>query len=165
MKQRTLVLAGLGIAIAISGLAAAAPALPDEVNKTFKARFPQAQITHVATDVEDGVTVTHIEFTESRVEKTTDIAADGTMLETAAFIPEREVPEAVMKSILKEAAGATLGEIDRVDITHETRDGHVYKLPATVIQYEVQLTKSGSTGEVVVGSDGSVIEAAKWDKK
>ena len=161
--KRTHVLMGLGIAVATSGLVAAAPpALPDAVSKTFKAKFPQAKITEVMSEVEEGVNVYAIEFMDGQSEKAADIAADGTMLETASIIPAKELPEAAMKSILKEAPGATLDTVDRVEITHETRKGYVYKLPATVTQYEVEVTKSNSKGELVVNPDGSVVEPVKW---
>lgn len=163
LKQHAVVLVGLGIAITTSGLAAA-QALPDAVDKTFKSKFPQAKITHQDSAVEEGVTVYAFEFIDGQTEKSADIAADGTMLEIATAIPAKELPEAAMKAVLKEAAGATIVFVDKVEITHETRKGYVYKLPTTVTQYEVQVQKNGAKGEVVVGPDGSVIDAVKWDK-
>lgn len=164
LKPYAFVLMGLGLASAISGIAAAAaPALPDAVDKTFKASFPQAKITEVESEVEDGVTVHVIEFTDGKIEKTADIAADGTMLETTAVIAAAELPEAVMKTIQKEAPGATISTVERVEISNETRQGYTYKLPSVATQYEVKLTKGKSKGETVVGPDGKLIESARWD--
>ena len=165
LKQHILVLMGLGIAIAMSALAAApTPAIPDAVNKTFKEKFPQAKIMWVKSEVEDGVTVYAFAFTNGQTEQSTDIAADGTMLEITYVIQAKELPEAAMKSILKEAPGATLVSVERVEITHDTRHGYVYELPATVTHYEVEMTRKGSKGEVVVTPDGSVVESARWVK-
>ena len=167
LKLRTLVLMGFGMAIGLSGPAAAesTPTPPDAVNKTLKARFPEAKVEHADSEVEDGVTVYSFEFMSGGMSRATDIAADGTMLEIATAIQKKDVPEAAMNSILKEAPGAEIVEVDRVEITHETRDGYVYKLPATVTQYEVEIKKGDAMGEMVVGGDGKVLEPAKWDKK
>ena len=159
-KQRILVLMGLGIAIAMSGLAApaATPALPDAVSKAFQANFPQGKITNVEKEFEDGVTVYAIDFMDGKTEKTADIAADGTVAEIGVVILAKDVPDAAMKTILKEAAGAKIGEIERVEVTHESRNGALQKLPAAVIHYEVELTKKNSEAEMVVSADGTVLE-------
>jgi len=42
-------------------------------------------------------------------------------------------------------------------------DGRVIKLPETVINYAVEITKDGKTAEIVVSPDGTVIESADWN--
>lgn len=136
------------------------PALPDAVSKAFKATFPQGKIADVETEVEDGVSVYSVECADGR---TTTIAADGTVMEIGTPVQASQVPAAAMNAIKKAAGGATIGQIMRVDITHDAENGKLTKLPATVSEYAAELKSRGKTGEVVVGSDGSVVDPVTWE--
>jgi uncharacterized membrane protein YkoI len=136
--------------------------LPALVRKTFEARFPKAEIQKVEAEEEGGVTVYDIEFKDGSTEKETDITADGTMLEFTVVIDAKSVPEAAMTPIKKAAEGAAMKRIERIEITHETKDGKVVKLPKTLTHYAVELTKGTQSAEIVVDSGGKVIEEAKW---
>ena len=166
-KQRSLVLTGLGMAIAMSALVAAPidPAPPEPVLKTFKANFPEAKLTAVVREVEDGVSLYKATFTVGEVGWYAAIAADGTQIETGHYIPEKDVPEVAMKAIRKEAAGTVIVKIARLEVTHDTLDGKVTKLPAPETEYEAQLAKTGSLGYVSIASDGSVVEPLEWEKQ
>ena len=133
--------------------------LPAVVTKTFKKAFPNGEITKLDVDVENGVTVYDIEFKDGKVEKETDITADGTMLESTVVIDAKAVPKAAMAAVAKAAAGATMKRIERVEIAYETKDGKAVKLAKPVTRYAVELTK---TTEVVVNPDGKVVEPANW---
>jgi len=137
--------------------------LPDAVRKTFEANFPKAVIEKVEAEEEGGVTVYDLEFRQGATEKETDIAADGTMLEYTVVINARAVPAAAMTPI-REAArgGATMGRVEEIKISHETKDGKVIKLPRTVTHYAVELKKGNQSAEIVVDPNGKVIEAAKF---
>lgn len=139
---------------------APAPALPDAVSKAFKATFPQGTVADVETEVQDGVTVYSIECSDG---KTASIAADGTVMEIGRPVQASQVPAAVMNAIKKSASGATVGQIERTDITYDTENGKLIKLPAPVAEYTAELKNRGRTGEVVVGSDGSVVEPVTWE--
>jgi hypothetical protein len=138
--------------------------LPAPVRKTFEAKFPKAEIQKVDAEEEGGVTVYDIEFKDGSTEKETDITADGTMLEFTVVIDAKSVPEAAMTPIKKAAEGAraAMKRIERIEITHETKDGKVVKLPKTVTHYAVEMTKGTQSAEIVVDSGGKVIEEAKW---
>jgi hypothetical protein len=136
--------------------------LPEPVKKTFKAQFPKGEMHKLDVDVENGVTVYDIEFKDGATEKETDITADGTMLEYTVVIDEKAVPSAAMKAVLKAADGATLKRIERIEITHETKDGKTIKLPRPLTHYGVDMEKGAKTAEVVVAPDGEVVEAPKW---
>lgn len=136
--------------------------LPDAVRKTFTSRFPGGEIEKVESEEEGGVTVFDIEFKDGGVEKETDIAADGTMLEHTVVIDAKAVPSAAMKAIREAAAGATMGRIEEISMSHETRGGKVVKLPATVTHYEVELRRGGRKAEIVVDPKGGVIEPADF---
>ncbi len=105
--------------------------LPDAVTKTFKKTFPKGEINKLDVDVENGgVTVYDIEFKDGAIDKETDIAADGTMLEFTVVVEAKAVPPAAMKAVRKAAEGATMGRIEQIEISYETKDGKVIKLPS-----------------------------------
>jgi len=137
--------------------------LPDTVVKTFKAAFPGAEIVKAEVDAEDGVTVYDLEFEDGAIEKETDITSDGTMLEFTIVVDAEDVPAAAMKVVRRAARGATIGRIERIEISYGTKNGRVVKLPETVINYAVEITKGGKTAEIVVSPDGDVIESADWN--
>jgi hypothetical protein len=143
--------------------------LPAPVRKTFRAHFPKAEIEKLEVEVEDGVTVYDFEFKDGTVEKETDITADGTMLEFTIVIPAKAVPAPAMQAIRKAAGGATLERIEQIEISYETKNGKVVKLPKPVTHYAVEMEKGDQSAEVVVTPDGKVIEEPKWqttkDKK
>jgi uncharacterized membrane protein YkoI len=136
--------------------------LPAPVKKTFRAQFPKAVIEKLDVEEEDGVTVYDLEFRDGTTEKETDITADGTMLEFTVVIEAKDVPAAAMKPIRKAAEGATMKRIERIEISYKTKDGKAVKLPKPVTHYAVEMSKGGRNAEIVVASDGEVIESARW---
>jgi len=138
-------------------------ALPDSVTKTFKATFPKAEIMKVDVDVENGVAVYDLEFKDGATEKETDITADGSMLEFTIVVEAEDVPAAAMKTVRRAAEGAAIGRIEYIEISYEIKDGRIVKLPETLINYAVEITRDGKTTEIVVNTDGTVVEPARWD--
>jgi hypothetical protein len=136
--------------------------LPEAVRKTFEARFPRAQIEKIDAEDENGVTVYDVEFRQGRVEKETDIAADGTLLEFTIVVRPEVVPADAMAAIRKAARGAKIKRLECVQISHETKDGKVVKRPKPITQYAAEMTKDDRTAEVVVNPDGSIVEEPKW---
>jgi hypothetical protein len=131
--------------------------LPDAVARTFRTAFPKAQILKLDTEEEDGVIVYDLEFMDVATEKETDITADGTMLEFTIVIGAENLPDAVMKAVRKAAEGGTMGRIERIEISYETKGGKVVKLPKTMTNYAVEITRDGKTTEIVVNADGDDI--------
>jgi hypothetical protein len=136
--------------------------LPEVVRKTFEAKFPRAEIQKVEVEEEDGVTVYDVEFKDAQGEKETDITADGTMLEITYVIRPEDLPEAAARPILKAAEGATRGRTERIEISHQTRDGKAVKLPKPATHYAMEMTRGDRSAEIVVDSDGKVIEEPNW---
>jgi uncharacterized membrane protein YkoI len=136
--------------------------LPDAVKKTFDAKFPGAQVHKIDVEEEGGVMVYDLEFRDGAVEKETDIAADGTMLEYTIVIDARAVPAAAPAPIRKAAEGGTMKRVERIEISHETKGGKVVKLTKPATHYAVEIEKGGKTAEIVVDSDGKVLEEAKF---
>ncbi len=137
--------------------------LPDAVARTFRTAFPKAQILKLDVEEEDGVIVYDIEFMDVATEKETDITADGTMLEFTVVIGVENLPTAAMKTVRRAAEGAAIGRIEYIEISYETKNGRVVKLPETVINYAVEMIRGDKTTEIVVNPDGTMVEPAGWD--
>jgi uncharacterized membrane protein YkoI len=135
--------------------------LPEPVTKAFQTAFPKARITKLDMEEEDGVTVYDFEFKDGGVEKETDIAADGTMLEFTVVIPAVQMPAAALKAVRAAAEGGELGRVERIEISHETQDGKIVKLDKPKTQYAVEITKGDKTSEIVVDPEGAVIESGE----
>jgi len=132
--------------------------LPDAVSKAFKAAFPKGEIEKLDIDEENGVMVYDFEFKNGAVEQETDIAGDGTILETTLVVEAKDVPQAAMKAIEKAAGGGKLTRIEKIDIQYETKDGKAVKLAKPIRHFAVEYEKGGQSGEVVVTPDGAPVE-------
>jgi len=177
LKAVATVLVGLGIVVSMTELAAAgprdrraapaaeapAPSLPPAVSQAFQARFPQGKITDSESEATDGITVYYVEFTEGSAAKTATISASGIVMDVGTPVSSSSVPAAAMNAIKKAAAGAKVGQIMRVDITHEAENGVVTKLPTPESEYTAELTSGKKTGEVTVASDGTVVDPVSWE--
>src|SRR5262245_36429850 len=136
--------------------------LPDAVAKALKAKFPKAKSTELEVEDENGVTIYDLEFKDEGIDKETDIAADGTMLEFSLVVAADAVPAPAMKAIRAAAEGATIERLEHAVISYETKDGKTIKLPEPQNQYEAEMTTGEQRGEITVASDGKVVEPAKW---
>jgi hypothetical protein len=168
---------GFGIFVAMTDVAVAqrrqrggaaakeepAPSVPAAVSKALQARFPQGKITESESEVMDGVTVYSVDFTDGGAEKSASISADGIVMDVSVPVASSSVPKVVMDAIKKAAAGATIGTIERTDITHEAENGAVKKLPAPESEYTAELTKGGKSGEATVASDGTMDDPVSWE--
>ncbi len=180
LKAVSAVLVGLGIFVSMTEVASAqlrgkrgppaaaeapaqAPSLPPAVSQAFQARFPQGKITESESEATDGVTLYYVDFTEGSAEKTATISASGIVMEVGQPISSSSVPAVVMNAIKKAAAGAKIGEIMRTEITHEAENGAVTKLPTPDTEYTAELTSGKKSGEVTVGSDGTVVDPVSWE--
>jgi hypothetical protein len=177
LKAVAAVLVGFGIVVSMTEFAAAAPrdrraapaaaapapSLPPAVSQAFQARFPQGKVTDSESEVTDGVTVYYVEFTDGSVEKMATISASGIVMDVGTPVSSSSVPAAAMNAIKKAAAGAKIGQIMRIDITHDAENGVVTKLPTPDTEYTAELTSGKKTGEVTVGSDGTVVDPVSWE--
>lgn len=136
--------------------------LPAPVAATFRSTFPNAQIEKLEAEKENGVMVYDFEFREGSTEKECDIAEDGALLERTVVVNEADIPQPAMDAIRRSAAGAKLGRLEHVDKDYDTRDGKTVKLPNRMTQYEVEISKDGKHGDLVVTPEGKVLEQPKW---
>jgi hypothetical protein len=136
--------------------------LPEAVQKTFRAAYPQAEIQKLDVEEENGVMVYDFEFKDGDAEKETDIAADGTQLEHTLVIPVDQVPAAAMKTISKVAKGATIGRVEHIEVSYDTKNGKPVKLESMVTRYAAEMKKGNKAAEVIVNADGTVFEGPEW---
>jgi hypothetical protein len=132
-------------------------ALPAPVAKTFQTTFPNAQVTKLDVDVEDGIAIYDFEFNDGAAEKETDIAADGTMLEFTIVVKAEDVPPAAVKTISRTTEGAEIKRIEYIVIGYKMENGKPVKLPESVIHYAIEMTKAGRTTEFVITPDGAFV--------
>lgn len=169
--MRFLLVVGMGaIVVSLGAVAVAASekdavTMPEAVARTFEQSFPDAEIVKLDAEVENGVVVYDIEFRDGKVEKETDITADGTMLEFTIVVGEADVPAPAMAALQEAAEGAAIRRIEEIELHYEIRDGKVAALPKPVTNYEALLSRGEAYGEVVVSSSGALVEAVKWSGK
>ena len=130
--------------------------VPKAVMDAIKARFPDADITSVEKETEDGKVVYDIELKSKGRKYEMDIKEDGTVLEVENEIPVKNLPEAVTKALDAKYPKSTIKEVmevNKVNGSQETPD-----------HYEVTLTTADGKGkEVTVSLDGATVgeEAAE----
>ena len=154
---------GLGLMAATSRSEPVAPEnLPEAVAKTFHATFPNGKIEKLDVEEENGVMVYDFEFLDGAQEKETDIAVDGTMLESTLVVVAAAIPTPAMKAIRAAARGGKIGRLERIEMSYELKDGKVVKLPAQVTNYAAEMTRGGKQAEIFVAPDGKVTAAPEW---
>src|SRR5580765_268907 len=165
IRRGGLVAAFLGLVL-ILGTARSAPFppenLPEAVATTFKTMFPNGTIDRLDAEEEDGVMIYDFEFHAGDREKETDIAGDGTMVESTLVIPKAQIPAPAMKGIQGVAKGATLGRCEWMETFYELKAGKVVKMDKSMIKYAAEMTKNGKKGEVIVSESGKVVEKPEW---
>ena len=156
---------GLAFIAGTGGSTPVAPdKLPEPVANTFKTMFPNGTIDKLDVEEEDGVMVYDFEFRAGEREKETDIAGNGTMIESTLVVVAADIPEPAMKGIKKAAKDAKLGRLEWLETFYELKDGKVIKLPKSEIHYAAELHRGDQTAEVFVNPAGKVTEAPKWPK-
>ena len=165
MQSFLIVCIGLVFIAARGGSGSVAPdKLPEPVANTFKTLFPNGTIEKVDSEEEDGVMVFDFEFKAGGREKETDIAGDGTMMESTLVVVPADIPAPAMKGIKKAAKDAKLGRLEWLETFYVAKDGKLVKLPKSEIHYAAELWRGEQMAEVFVNPAGKVTEAPKWPK-
>lgn len=99
-----------------------------------------------------------MEFKDGATEKETDITADGTMLEFTIVVDAGDVPAAAMQTLQQTAKGALIRRIEYIEISYETKDGRVVKLPKSIVHYAFEIARADKVTEIVVNPDGTMVK-------
>jgi uncharacterized membrane protein YkoI len=131
--------------------------IPKPVMDAIKARFPEAEITSVEKETEDGKVVYDIELKQKGRKYEMDIREDGTVIEIEKEIKAKDLPEAVTKALKAKYPKATIQEIMEVNKVKgkDEKPDH----------YEVLLvTADKKKLEVTVSLDGKSIQGGKAEE-
>ncbi len=138
--------------------------LPPAVAQAVKANCPGAVIDKMDVEKEAGIALYDFEFKAGRGE--IEVAEDGTVMDIATIVALKDIPKPAAEAILKAAAGAKVGQLEKSEIRAEIQKngekGTIVKLAAPKYVYEAEVIQGEKRGEVQVSPDGKIVEGLKW---
>lgn len=138
--------------------------LPPAVAQAVKANCPGAVIDKMDVEKEAGIALYDFEFKAGRGE--IEVAEDGTVMDIATIVALKDIPKPAAEAILKAAAGAKVGQLEKSEIRAEIKKdgekGTIVKFAAPKYVYEAEVIQGEKRGEVQVAPDGKIVEGLKW---
>jgi hypothetical protein len=138
--------------------------LPPAVAQAVKANCPGAVIDKMDVEKDAGIVLYDIEFKAGRGE--IEVAEDGTVMDIATIVALKDIPKPAADAILKAAAGAKIGQLEkseiRAEIVKSGGKGTIAKVTPSKYVYEAALAQEEKRGEVTVAPDGKIVEGPKW---
>ncbi len=174
MRLMSLAVMTLGLAVAAQTAAAGRAQRPAEtdvkvppaVAEAVKANCPGAAVDKTEVEREAGILLYDFELKAGRGE--IEVAEDGTVMDISVIVALKDIPKPAADAILKAAAGAKLGQLEKSEIRAEVRKqgtkGTIVRLDPPKHVYEAELIRGEKRGEVQVAPDGKVVEGAKWGR-
>ena len=117
---------------------------PPAVLKAFQQAYPRAVIKRTLHEQRDGKPVVEIESIDHGMRRDLLYTPEGHLLECEETIPADSLPAPVRTALKKEAAGAKVGRIERID-----REG--------VVTYGINVTAKGKAREIVFDPSGKLV--------
>jgi uncharacterized membrane protein YkoI len=128
--------------------------VPKEVLDAFKAKFPGAKLTDASTEVEEGKKIYELAFTYKDHKYEMEVEPNGTIIAIDKQLDEKELPEAVAKTLAEKYPKAKYKMIEEVT----KKDKIEY--------YEIELTTADMKDvEVLVDPSGKITKEEKKEKK
>lgn len=118
--------------------------VPAAVKATILKEAKGGTVKKIERETEKGKTIYEAEINIDGREIEIEVAADGTLLEIEEEVSLDQVPAAVKATILKEAKGAAIMEVER-----ETSSGKTF--------YEAEWRADGKEVEIKVAADGTLL--------
>jgi hypothetical protein len=145
-----------------------APEVQEKVSKAIKDAFPDAVVSEMAKENENGLDIVEVKFTSKGSKIEADVTPDGTLVETEEAADITTFPEPAAKALnkaTKEMKGnykivRTFAKAEK-DASGATK---VTKLSEPKVAYEANVEKDGQKGEFVFDADGKLLESPKWAK-
>lgn len=137
------------------------------VTQTIKDNFPDAVITKMGKENEDGLAFISVDFTSKGSKVEADVMADGTLVGSEVGADLKTFPKAAAKALKKATKGMTIKETE-VSTTYAKADPNdktglkAVKLAQPAIAYEVAVEKDGHKGEFAVDAQGKILERPNW---
>jgi len=145
--------------------------VPEAAMAAIRKAAEGAQITAIDTvgthaEVKDGklvklpvpMTTFWAEFEKGDLAGEVTVAPDGTIVEVSTAVEAKDVPGAALAAIQKAAEGGRVAQISKDETRAEPKDGKFARLDSPMVAYWAEFKKGELTGEVIVASDGTVLE-------
>ena len=138
--------------------------VPPAVAQAVRANCPGAVVDKMEVEKDAGIALYDFEFKAGRGE--IEVAEDGTVMDIAAIVGLKDIPKPAADAILKAAAGAKIGQLEKSEVRAEIKTvgeaGKIVKLDPPQYVYEAELVQGEKRGEVQVAPDGKIVEGPKW---
>ena len=121
------------------------------------ALYPEAGITGVEMEREDGLLYYEVVVRNGDEEIELEVAADGTIGEVETRIAWDDVPKNVQQTILGETGGAELQGIERREVRGVPRGESFVAVSSPITLYEVEYKSDDGWREIAVTSKGLVL--------
>jgi hypothetical protein len=137
------------------------------VTETIKSKFPDAVITQMGKESEDGLSFIGVDFTLNGAKVEADVMEDGTLVGTEVAGDINTFPKPAAKALKKATNGMTVKETE-IATTYAKADPNdktgmkAVTLAQPKIAYEMAVEKDGKKGEFAVDADGNILESPKW---
>jgi hypothetical protein len=137
--------------------------LPAAVKQALETHCPNCKIDKASREVEHGVTIYDFEFKGGKGEM--DVTEDGLIVSRETMVQPEAVEAPALNAIRQAAAGGSVVQILKEEVTADLVEGKVVKLDSPKYFYEAELVKAKDVAEIKVTPTGEVIEAPVWRKK
>jgi Putative beta-lactamase-inhibitor-like, PepSY-like len=128
--------------------------IPEKIMAAIKDRFPDAELTSVEKEIENGISVFDVELKQKGRKFEAEIKEDGTIIEIEKETAAKDFPAACADAIKAKYPQAKIEEIMEVNKVEGKKE--------TPIHYECVLSEPGKKSfEVVVALDGKTVEQEK----
>jgi hypothetical protein len=139
--------------------ASSEPQLPAAVASAVTSAFPDATVGEFEQDTDGGIAVYIVDLSTG---PEVEVTADGVIVEVSYDTDMKKVPAAAAQALQKAGAGATLGEVLRVEAHADINGGKVVKLAQPRTEYSAIFEQGGKTGEIRVAADGTIVDPMEW---
>jgi uncharacterized membrane protein YkoI len=126
--------------------------LPAAAQKAIQQHATADQITELTQEDEDGKVVYDVEFTKAGQHNELTVTAAGKIVSMEEQVAEKDVPDAVRKTIAQQSAGGKVEVIEKV-----IEDGKTH--------YEITVSKAGQKVETEIAADGKIVETQETTGK
>ncbi|MCY7360987.1 MAG: hypothetical protein LH629_02800 [Ignavibacteria bacterium] len=126
--------------------------IPKTVLESFKASYPNAQITGYDVGKENGIKIYEIETKEGNLYRDMEYTADGKLSEIGEIIEISALPESVVSSVNNKYKYGKILEAEK-------------KTRSSVISYEVITDYNGKKYKVLLGQNGKILKQSDEDNE
>ena len=139
-----------------------------KVTQAIKDAFPDALISSMVKEKEDGLDVIGVAFTSNGNKIDGDVTPDGILVETEQPADIKTFPKPAAKALKKATKGMKASFEIAKNFAKAEKDASgamkVIKLAEPTTAYEADVEKDGQKGEFAFDAEGKLLESPKWAK-